>query len=257
VPAGSYTVKGWKSKLSSDEVNTTVIANTESDNVNITATIGVSGSVSGSITFLATGNIEVDVALTHPITGETVPGLSTLTSSGSYGIGDVADGMYLARATYANDGKVMDPDWIVKNGEPFVTVGGGAASRDFSVTGSVEVLSPSNPSTTTIPAEISSTTPTFEWTSYSSTTDYVIEVIDANGNLIWGGFSNQWTVKNITIPSSQTSIAFNSDGNATAALEAGQVYRWRIYASKDAGGGSSWNLISSSEDQMGLFRIVN
>jgi hypothetical protein len=43
---------------------------------------------------------------------------------------------------------------------------------------------------------------------------------------------------------------------ASASLEVGKIYRWRIYASKDAQGGASWNLISSSEDQMGLIKII-
>ena len=83
-----------------------------------------------------------------------------------------------------------------------------------------------------------------------------IEVSDSKGVVIWGGFSTDWTIKNITIPSSQTSIVYNSDGLATVSLEAGKVYRWRIYASKDAGGGATWNLISSSEDQMGLIKVI-
>jgi hypothetical protein len=222
-------------------------------------TEGANGSVSGAITFLATGNIEVDVALTHPATGETIPGLSVITTAQNYELTGVPDGTYLARASFNNDGIVMDPDWIIKNGEPFVTVSGGAVDRPFSVTNSVEVVSPSNTSTSVEPVVVTSTTPTFEWTPYSSTTDYVIEVSDANGNLIWGGIdtSGAEPIKSIIIPSSQLSVDFNSDGNASiAALELGKTYRWRVFASKDSNQSVvGWELISVSEDQRGLFTV--
>ena len=133
------------------------------------------------------------MALTHPITEETIPGLSTQTSSSSYSIVAVPDELYLARASYMNDGVVMDPDWIVKNGEPFVTVSGANATRDFSVTGAAKLVSPNNDASSTIPVS-SIAIPTFEWTKYAATSDYVIEVQDANGNVIWGGFSSNWTV---------------------------------------------------------------
>ena len=57
----------------------------------------------------------------------------------------------LARASYANDGIVMDPDWIVKNGEPFVTVSGSGTTRDFSVTGAISLDAPTNASNSTVP----------------------------------------------------------------------------------------------------------
>lgn len=255
VPSASYSVKAWKSGINSSEVNAAVTTNTETANVDLTLSATSGATVSGAITFLATTNIEVDVALIHPETLETIPGLSTMTSAANYSMNQVPDGTYLARATYANDGVVMDPDWIVKNGEPFVTVSGGAATRDFSVTGAVTVVSPTNEASSTIPV-LSTSLPTFTWEAYPSTSDYVIEVMDAGSKVIWGGFSNDWTVKNIVIPSAQNSIQFNSDGNATEDLQSGKVYRWRIYASKDnAQATTGWELISVSEDQMGLIII--
>ncbi len=256
VPAGSYVVKAWGAGFSSDSTTAVAVNNVATTNVDLNLTAGSAGTVSGSITFLATQNIEVDVSLTHPVTGEAIPGLTAMTSSQSYTIADVADGTYLARASFMNDEKVMDPDWIIKNGEPYVTVSGGSATRDFSITGAIGLSSPTNASTTTLPTQISTTTPTFTWNAYSSTSDYIVEVTDANGQLIWGGFSSNWTVRNLIIPSSSTSVVFNFDNNATANLVAGKIYRWRVYASKDVSGGASWELISSSEDQMGLFEIV-
>jgi hypothetical protein len=257
VPAASYTVKGWIAGYNSSEATTTVTAGAETANVDLALTQGANGQVTGQISFLATGSVEIDVALTHPATKETIPGLSKITSGGNYTISHVPDGKYLARATYANDTKVMDPDWIIKNGEPFVTVTGASITRNFSVTGAVELANPTNISSTTEPVATSAT-PTFSWLAYASTDDYVIEVMNANGKVIWGGFSNNYTTKNISIVKSQTSIQFNADGKATEALQPGQVYRWRIYASKNDIKEliTGWKLISVSEDQRGLIKIA-
>lgn len=259
VPAATYNVNAWLAGYNSTEVSASATASAESAGTDIVMTEGASGSVTGSITFLATGNIEVDVALTHPSTGETIPGLDTITTSYVYELANVPDGTYLARASYNNDGIVMDPDWIVKNGEPFVTVSGGAVDRPFSVTNSVEVLSPSNDATSVEPVVVTTTTPTFEWTPYSATSDYVIEVTDANGKLIWGGFTAGYAAKNVVIPSSSTSVVFGdvSVGNAPAEdLVSGKTYRWRIFASKNNQQSTvGWDLISVSEDQRGLFIV--
>lgn len=259
VPAGTYGVIAWLGGYNAIEVSASVTASTESAGTDITMTEGASGSVTGQITFLATGNIEVDVALTHLATGETIPGLSTITVSSTYELTNVPNGTYLARASYNNDGIVMDPDWIIKNGEPFVTVSSGAVERPFSVTNSVIVNSPSNAASSVEPVTVATTTPTFEWTAYSSTSDYVIEVTDANGNLIWGGIDNSGAepVKTVIIPSSELSVEYNSDGTASiAALESGKTYRWRVFASKDSNQSTvGWDLISVSEDQRGLFTV--
>ena len=255
MPAASYTVKGWKAGGNSSEMNAVVAANTETVGINLTLTAISGTSVSGAVTFLATSNEDVDVSLTHPETEESIPGLTTTTSGGNYSLSDVPDGLFLARASYANDGIVMDPDWIVKNGEPFVTVSGSSTTRDFSVTGAVSVESPTNDASSTVPVSAPAV-PTFTWAKYSSTSDYVIEVSDANGNVIWGGFNADWTVKHIVIPSANNSIEFNSDGNATESLITGNVYRWRVYASKNnAQSPTGWELISVSEDQRGLIII--
>lgn len=255
LPPNIYGVKAWLAGYNSTDTTVNILANSQSANVNLVLTSGTAGSVNGKISFLATTNIEVDVTLTHPWTRETIPGLSTMTVNQTYTINNVPNGRYLARATYANDGKVVDPDWIIKNGEPFVTVTGGMATRDFSVTGAVTLLSPTNigASTQMVDAD---TAQVFRWEQYSSANDYVIEVINAQGRVIWGGFSNNWTVKNIVIPTNQDSVRFNSDGNATERLMPGRIYRWKIYASKnDQREPTGWKLISTSEDQRGLIRI--
>ncbi len=257
VPTGTYAVQAWESGFNSSKANVNLASSGDSQDNNLTLTSGTSGSVTGSITFLATTNIEVDVSLVNPQTKETIPGLTTTTSNYNYTISNVPAGTYIARASYANDGKVVDPDWILKNGEPTVIVSTSSVTMNFSVTGAVVLISPTNAATTTQPKEVNSATPTFSWSTYSSTDDYVIEVSDVNGNVIWGGFSNSGTVKNITIPKTTTSVTYNSDGKASEPLENSHIYRWRIFASKDdSSDPRGWKIISVSEDQEGLIKIV-
>ncbi|MGC1242365.1 MAG: carboxypeptidase regulatory-like domain-containing protein, partial [Chryseosolibacter sp.] len=213
---------------------------------------------------IATPPASVDISLIHPVTKETIPGLSQsapYSSSLSYSFSNVPDGTYVVRASFANDYIVIDPDYITKFGDYAVTVSSGTAtpaSVEIVATSAVILKAPSNAMSTTEPVE-ATTTPTFQWNAYASASDYVIEVTDAStGTVIWGGFTNNGgtITKNIVIPSNTTSIAFNADGSATAELVAGKVYRWRVYASKNnAQNTPPWNLIAASEDQLGLIKI--
>ena len=254
VPAGSYSVQGFIASYNSDSVSATVTSGSTPATANLALTSGSPGSITGNITFLATTNKDVDISIINPYTRESIPGLTTMTSGGSYTLSNVPNGNYIARATYRNDTLVMDPDWLLKNGEPAVTIAGSSTTRNFSVTGSVQLSSPTNSPSATIPTKISGTTPTFSWAAYPSTSDYAVEVSDENGNVIWGGFTgNGATItRNVTVPASQTSIVYNSDNSAKQPLQPGHFYRWRIYACKNVVGTPSWKLISVSEDQMGL-----
>jgi hypothetical protein len=256
LPDGSYKLKGWIAGYSSEQQTVSVAPSTETTQ-DLKLTTGATGAVTGTITFLASNAKEVDVTLVHPTTGEPIPGLITKTSQ-NYTILNVPSGVYIARATFQNDERVVDPDWIIKNGEPEVTVTGSSVSRDFSLTGAVVINTPTNLPTTTEPVVVNSTTPELSWTPYSSSSDYIVEVSDANGNVIWGGFRDGPTgpEKKISIPSSQTKVIFNNDLSATEELMPGKVYRWRVYASKnDTKEITGWKLISVSEDQVGLIQI--
>jgi hypothetical protein len=268
VPAGSYEVKGYIADFSCAPIAAQVVANTETSAVNVSLTQGASGNVNGTFkvisqTTIATPPATMDISLVHPFTRETIPGLSlklTYSSSLNYSFSNVPDGSYIVRASYANDYIVIDPDYVQKFGDYKVTINGGVSTPtaiDIVATSAAILTQPTNEMTTTTPVE-SNATPTFQWASYPSTSDYVIEVTDAStGSVIWGGFTNTngTLTKNITIPSSTTSIAFNSDGKATTALVVGKVYRWKIYASKNNNQTASWNLIAASEEQRGLIKI--
>ena len=258
VPAAvAYQLQGFMANYNSAAQSVAVTASTESTGKNITMTLGATGSVTGTVTFSATNNGEVDVTLINPLTKETIPGLVIKTVSQNYSIAKVPNGTYIARASYSNDTYIVDPDWILKNGEPTVTITGNTVTQNFSVTGAVALTSPTNVLTTTKPVEIIGTTPTFTWLPYSSTDDYVIEVSDINGTVIWGGFTKSGLIITKNSPlilKSQLSIIFNSDLTATTTLKSKSTYRWKIYASKNDTA-LGWKLISASEDQQGLFII--
>jgi hypothetical protein len=268
VPAGSYQVKAYLSDFSGAAVSAQVLANAETSAINISLSQGASGQVTGTFkvisqTTIATPPTTMDISLVHPYTRETIPGLSQklpYSSSLNYSFSNVPDGTYIVRASYANDYIVIDPDYVQKFGDYKVTINGGVSTpsaTDIVATSAAILTSPTNEMTTTAPVE-SGATPTFQWGSYPSTSDYVIEVTDAStGSVIWGGFTNTngTLTKNITIPSNTTSVAFNFDGKATSALVVGKVYRWKIYASKNNNQTGSWNLIAASEEQRGLIKI--
>lgn len=268
VPAGAYEVKAYLAEYSSDAANATVTANTETNEVNLTLTKNANGQVDGTFkvisqTTIATPPATMKISLVHSLTGETVPGLTLslpYSSSISFSFSSVPDGNYIVRATYENDYIVIDPDYITKFGDYKVSLSSGVAdpvSVDIVATSAVIPSSPTNEMSTTAPIA-APVKPTFSWSAYPSTSDYVIEVTDATtGQVVWGGFTNTDGVitKNIVIESNVTSVEFNFDGTASVdALTPGKIYRWRVYASKD-NVQTGWNLIAASENQMGLIKV--
>lgn len=105
-----------------------------------------------------------------------------------------------------------------------------------------------------LPVAITTSAPTFSWIKYSSTKEYIIAVYNSDGERIWGGYTTNGTILHPQIPSSDTSAVFNFDGSATGQIIPGQIYQWKVYADNSADPGVQ-GLISSSEDQMGLFYI--
>jgi len=264
VPGGSYSVQAYARGYTFAPVPASVSSGLATT-ANVSATASAGASVPVTFNLIAqTGVVKpasMLVSLVHPVSHETIPGLDqtqTFQNSLSYNFTGVADGNYLVRSTFANDTIVVDPDAIVKFGEPSVVVTAGTPSPNpvqITATGAVGLVSPTNAMTSATPAIVTgTTTPTFTWNAYSSTSDYVLEVMEADtGIVVWGGFSNMGTAtpsKNITVPSSATSYVYNGP-----ALSVGKTYRWRVYASKNDTSTLGWHLISMSEDQMGLFKL--
>ena len=177
----------------------------------------------------------------------------------NYSITGIPDGTYLAWASLQNDGYVIDPDWLFKNpnGLDVEFASATTAELNFSVTGALTLVSPTNPVDTTIPELADSAVPTFTWLAYPSTKEYFIEVRDLSGDLLWGGFENDGTVNHAFIPASQVSVQYNFDDQpGVPVLEPGQIYQWRLWADKGTFFDSVVEqLISSSEDLQGIFQI--
>ncbi len=256
VPFGSYQVYAVKSGFNAaDTSDVTLTFGVPDANVQISMNPATGSTLTGMVTFLAVENGIVDVSLLDKNAFSVVSGLTTsINTDRTYGVNNIPDGEYTAWASYQNDGYVMDPDWIFKNpGALDVTfTSGNALALDFSVTGAIRIISPTNSDDEIIPVVADSVEPLFVWSSYPQAKEYIIEVRDMNGNLVWGGFDENGIIRHSQIPRTFTSIRFNFDGSAAAGLQSGQIYQWKIYADDDVVPNVQ-TLLSSSEDLKGLF----
>ena len=252
LPAANYTmtIKSLGHETYTSAVSAIEIIDSLETASDITLTAISGFAVSGTVTFLAVENGEVDVSLTDKETGAVIPGTNVNTVNTNYSMSSIAPGSYYIRATFKIDGYVVDPDSIVKHGEPEVIVAAAnLENKNIDVTGAVTLTSPIVPADGT-PVEINTLTPKFTWAPYSSASDYVVEVRDVHGNVIWGGFDE---LLNKLVKTTTESIVY-----AGPVLENGNIYRWRVYASKDDNSGVTppWNLISASEEAQGVFKVV-
>jgi len=258
VPYESYQVDAIKSgyqSVSQPQVALSSGSSSATVQININPITG--SKLTGKVTFLAADNGIVDISLLDKISHTVVNGLTTeIDTSRNYVINNIPAGEYIAWASYENDGYVMDPDWIFKNpGALNVSFSSDTTKqRNFSVTDAISIISPTNPPGEIIPSVVDSLIPTFHWNAYPQTKEYIIEVRDINGNLIWGGFNANGEIRHTQIPKEWNSVKFNFDGSAISPLISGNVYQWRIYADDDATANIQ-TLLSSSEDLMGLFQI--
>jgi len=255
IPYGTYAVNAVKSgyKLNA-QPEITLSSSSFSQTLQITVNQVAGSSLSGKVTFLSAVNGIVDVSVRDETSLSVINGLTTkIDSNRNYIINNIPDGNYVAWASYENDGYVMDPDWLFKNpGALEISFIGSAKTLDFSVTDAVTIISPTNSPTAVLPAPADSSILTFYWNAYPQAKEYIIEVRDLNGNLIWGGFTDSGIINHSQIPKEWNSVQFNFDGSTLSALNPGDVYQWRIYADDDAARGIQ-TLLSSSEDLMGLF----
>lgn len=262
VEPGTYTLEAYLAgyRETSAPVTVDVVAAGSHYADDIEMEVHANADLYGKVTFLAVVNGVVDITLIHPDTLDTIPGLSTQNQASelTYLLSSVPPGTYIAWASFRNDEYVMDPDSIRKFGLPEVvfTAGSGDLEQNFDVTGAMTITGPTNEPDLVVPVEVNTATPTFTWEKYPSAKEYIIEVFNSNGETIWGGFNDIGEVQHTQIGQNATSAVFDFDGSATAALQDGEVYRWKIYADfddlQDIQG-----LISSSEDQLGLFKYVD
>ncbi len=260
VEPGTYTLSAYRSEYrqATDLVTVDVVAEGSHEQNDIEIGTHENTDLSGQVTFLAITNGTVDITLIHPDTLDTIPGLSTLNdANNNYLLESIPPGTFIAWASFQNDGYVMDPDHIFKFGLPQVTFteNSSAQEQDFSVTGAVTITGPTNEADLVVPEIINTDSPTFTWEKYPSAKEYIVVVFDSQGNTIWGGFDDSGIVQHPQVAANQTSVVFNADGSATTSLQDGETYRWKIYADDDDALDVQ-TLISSSEDQMGLFTYI-
>lgn len=258
VPYSSYKINIFKAGYTLSGTASATLSSTVQHQSVALSIVGYSGSsLSGSISFLATSDsMNVDVALKDPVTLQVIPGMLTREDGGDYSLDSIPDGNFLAWASYENDGYVLDPDWVFKNpGALDLTFpADNGSTLDFSLTGSVKIVSPTNPADSIYAFLADSTTPTFSWEAYSSAKEYIIEVRDVNGNIVWGGFTETGVVRHQQILKENLSIQYNYDGSATSDLVPGEIYQWKIYADDDTALNVQ-TLLSSSEDLRGIFQV--
>jgi len=255
-PYDFYVVDAMKSGYQSvNQPQVTLSSSSQSATIQINVNQIVGSTLTGKVTFLAVQNGIVDISLLDKNSLSVVNGLTTMIdTSRNYAIRNIPAGEYIAWASYKNDNYVMDPDWIFKNpGALNVSFANDTSKMlDFSVTGSITIISPTNPAEEIIPALADSIVPTFNWNAYPSTKEYIIEVRDINGNLVWGGFTGSGEIRHSQIPKEWNSVEFNFDGSALMQLQPGNIYQWRLY-SDDEATPNVQTLLSGSEDLMGLF----
>lgn len=258
VPYDSYVVNAIKSGYQSSskpQVSLSSVTPSATVQINLSQTTG--STLTGMITFLSTQNGIVDVSLLDKNTLEVINGLTTkIDTNRNYVIKNIPNGDYVAWASYENDGYVMDPDWIFKNpGALNVSFNKDTSIvLNFSVTNAITITSPTNPPDSIVPALADSVVPTFHWNAYPQAQEYIIEVRDINGNLIWGGFTSSGVIRHAQIPRGTTSVEFNFDGSALSQLKPGVIYQWKIYADDNAAPNVQ-TLLSSSEGLRGLFKV--
>ncbi|MBU8869953.1 MAG: carboxypeptidase-like regulatory domain-containing protein [Gemmatimonadales bacterium] len=262
LPYGTYEIEALKSGYKMDDLVTASISSLVGvDTVRIPVSVYQGSLVTGSVTFLASENSSVDITMLDPETRAVIPGLSVMSdvSGLNYRIENIPDGSYLAWASLQNDGYVIDPDWVFKNpdGLNITFATSGTQELNFSVTGSITLVSPTNPADSTFAFMADSQMPTFRWIPYPSTKEYFIEVKDNNGNALWGGMNGDGTVNHDFIGADTESVVYNFDSQPGApALRPGMIYQWRLWADKGTQEDSYVEqLISSSEDLLGIFQI--
>jgi len=263
LPYGTYDMDALKSGYQMDEsVTASISASAEVDTVSIPVSEYVGSLLKGSVTFLASENSTVDITLLDPETRAVIPGLSVMSDESGLGyrIESIPDGDYIAWASLKNDGYVIDPDWLFKNpgGLDISFATSDSLELDFSVTGAITILSPTNPADSTYAFMADSQVPTFTWEAYPSAKEYFIEVRDHSGNVLWGGFNADGTVNHGLINAEAVSIIYDFDGQpGTPALEPGRIYQWKLWADKGSPGETSFvdEMISSSEDLRGIFQV--
>lgn len=238
--AGTFVVRAAIAGASGDTVRNVAVANgatTEGVDIALSTDAGV--EVSGAITG---GSGDGLVALLDGDARRIVPGLTTTGGlSERYAIGAVPPGTYRLLGAYDEDAFVMDPEPVRTAGLPTVTVMASPVTADFAVVPTIDGLAPTGTATTT--------TPRLSWAPVAGADYYVVDVRNASGRTVWGGFdaAGRWTIRVLD----GTSVAY-----AGPTLVDGASYTFRVFAAvQDPVVSSVFSLIAASEPAGARFRV--
>jgi hypothetical protein len=209
------------------------------------------GSLTGDVTFADAAGVSNTSVVAFvestfdPLTGRGIapPGLRSPRTgapnvTGPFSIDGVPPGRYVVVAAFENDGLVRDPDLCIAGTDDVhvqVTAGQPATPTSFKVTGALEVMAPGADV-----AEPVTGTPTFTWADDSSEDQYLVEVFDSFGQLVW-------TMTTPGVSGGMPSLDYGGP------LIPGMYYQWRVTSSRQTGGGGASCNISRSEDLRGVF----
>jgi carboxypeptidase family protein len=244
LPAGLYQVSAFLGGHQSTSASNVNIANamTAKMDVDLELTAMAGATVGGKLTGPAGTST---ISLVHPATGDVIPGLHTAAMIGqTFSITGAPPGSFDVRAGLEDDGLILDPDAVLRKGEPMVDVTDTTSKTvDLAFVAGVHGIMPSTTSTIAAP-------PMFSWSAVQGADFYVVEVRDVSGKVIWGGF-DAFKNPRMKILTPMTSVAYGGDPLARGAL-----YSWRVYAGQNVTTGQLFVLLSASEDLGGLFRIA-
>ena len=246
VPAADYDIGAYAKGVNYSPANVGVTEGAESV-VNLVQSTELPGKVSGTIQIVnAPGGALSTVILVVESTfdrvfarGMTVPGLRApepgvaANIESDYLIEGVPVGRYVVLAAFENDNLVRDPD-ISIGGTSILHIEVFADSTTvvdgFKVTEALAIASPgaSGP-------EAVSGSPTFRWADDSSEDEYLVEVLDSFGEIIWDETMGK-------VNGGEASMAY-----AGPALMKGMYYQFRVTSKKDG------VPLSRTEDLRGVF----
>ena len=242
VDPGTVQVAGYQKGTQLDTESADVSAGEQTDGIVLEALGEATATVSGNVQIVnAPGGSVTSVILVlddtfdpATIRGEAPPGLRAGQVDGDWSIEGVPDGRYVVLAAFENDLLVRDPDTSI-GGTDIVTIdvsGGDQQVDGFKVTEALAVVSPGAEAPERVTAPL-----TLTWVDDSSEDEYLVEVYDALGELVWGAQGD-----------------FDPGGNAPASvaydgpLEPGMVYQFRATSLKDG------VPLSTTEDLLGVFQ---
>lgn len=204
-------------------------------------------SVTGTTSFSTT---PTEVALQHYETGEPLPGATVSTDGGRFTIGGMPAGRYRVRAFLEEDDLVLSPDLIRTLEDLEVVLGDTDPIRvDVPSAPSMALLAPSATSTASVGSDFE-----FRWRPHEGATFYVVEVENAHGQVVWGGFDARG-VPRFRVLGSSDRIRYGAQGSPIESLRPGNLYRFRVYAGLDVTTGEIFRLVAASEELAGQFRV--